>query len=112
MITLPVDPSLEFQSFSCLLDGKEYGLELRWNARAGGYLLAISDADGPVLSGRRVVVGFPLLVRCRSSRRPPGEVLAIDTSDRDLEAGLGDLGARVDLVYVPGAELVALLASA
>jgi hypothetical protein len=106
--TIPISPDLEFQSFSVRLDGVDFTLEVRWNARAAAWMLTVGDAVGRVLlAGRRVVVGFPLLGRFADARLPPGELLAIDTADSDVEAQLGELGRRVELVYVTAAELAA-----
>lgn len=90
------------------LDNVTFRLGFHWNDRAGAWFMSIADVNGtPLLSGRRVVVGFPLLARFRDPRLPTGELNAVDTSGKQQEAGENDLGERVRLLYFPIAELPA-----
>lgn len=108
MLTVPVAADLEYQALTVLLDSVEYVVELRWNARAAAWIFSLSTADGVrLVGGRRCAVGAPLLVRSADARLPLGELVAIDTSGRDVEPGLGDLGRRVELVYLSPADLSA-----
>lgn len=107
MRTLVIEPGAPHQRQQVLLDGREFVVELRWNERAGAWFMAVSDAEGLILAGRRVVVDFPLLSRFASPRLPDGELFAIDTSGAGLDPGRDDLGSRVDLVYVEASELPA-----
>lgn len=106
MRTIPVDPTLPDQEFGVVLDKVPIVLGLRWNARAGLWVLSISDAAGVIASGLPVVVGPGLLQRLTSPRLPPGELVAVDTAGA-ADPGERDLGARVELVYVEAAEIAA-----
>lgn len=108
MRTIPVSPDLVHQSLRVLLDGVELELDVRWNDRASAWMLTVSDDDGLVTAGRRIVVGVPLLARVMSDRLPAGELIAVDTSDTDADPGEGELGRRVELVYVTASEVAAI----
>jgi hypothetical protein len=96
-------------AFQVDLDGETYGFEFRWNERAAGYFFALYTSDGtPLLSGKRVVLGWPLLRRYADGRLPAGDLVAYDTTNSDTEPALGDLGARVVMLYYTADELVAL----
>lgn len=108
MLTIPLRTDLAHYEFQIELEGESFVFELRWNERDGAWALSISDADGnPLLSGRRVVLGTPLLFRKRavSPTLPPGELIAEDTSGTGIEPGIGDLGGRVQLRYLLASEL-------
>lgn len=107
MITLPTRTDRAFYDFEIELEGRTFLLELHWNERDSSWYLKICAAeapDVPILAGRKIVLGFPLLGRFRDSRLPPGEITALDTSGRNQAPGLADLGDRVLLIYSEAAE--------
>lgn len=105
MILIPLRNDLPDYSFQIELDGKTYGLRLRLNQRDGSWYFDVRDAEDTVLvAGRRLVIGLPLLRRYTDERLPPGELLAVDSSGANEEAGPADLGARVRLFYRPRTE--------
>lgn len=105
-IEIPLPNSVPLFELQIELDGVTYSLELRWNARAGAWFAHLRDAEGGVLvMGRRVVVDFPLFSRTQKAGAPPGQLVAVDTSGKQQDPVLDDLGARVRLIYVTEAEL-------
>lgn len=88
-----------------VLDGSTFLLEFAWNPRDLSWYVQISDANAVLLLVRRIAVGSALLRRFQNPNLPRGELLAIDTSGKDLDPGLADLGDRVPLLYVPAAEV-------
>jgi hypothetical protein len=97
----------ERYAFSTQLDGQTFAFEFYWNERGGFWAFILSDAAGEQLMRRKVVVGLPLTARFVDPRLPPGDFIALDTSGQDVEAGLQDLGDRVQLVYLEAADLAA-----
>lgn len=102
VLTIPVRVGVPHQRLFVELEGESYGIELRWNGTAGAWFADLLDRDGAVLlAGRRVAIGFPLTVRAAHDRRlPPGSFVAIDTTGKDEEPTLDDLGARIQLLYL------------
>lgn len=91
------------------LDGTLYTLEFRWNVRLGAWFMTVLDGEGttPLLLGVRLVVDYPLAQNL-VDRTPPGYFLAVDTGASDgfgIDPGFDDLGSRVQLWYVPEAEI-------
>jgi hypothetical protein len=102
---LPARTDVPHYDFDVDLEGAIYALELYWNSRAGAWFLSVSDVNGtPIVSGRKVVLGAPLLGRGVLPAGPPGILVAYDSSGQDQEAGQNDLGARVQLVYYESME--------
>lgn len=88
------------------LDGTGYLLEFVWNQREGRWYFRIATEQNVTIQGtRKLVVDYDLLSTCVDSRRPPGKLVALDTSKQGLAAAYDDLGARVKLVYVEAADL-------
>lgn len=105
-ISLPVRNDLPHFTFNCELEGQTYGFEFWWNDRLPGWFMSISTVDGTlVLSGVRLSEGFPLTARFKDSRLPPGAIMAIDTTGRQADPRLEDLGARTQLAYIESADL-------
>lgn len=99
---LPTRQDLTSYSFEIELDAATYRFDFHWNDRAAGWFFQISDVNEvPLISGRRVVVGFPLLYRFVTPGLPPGMLEAVDTSGQGLDPGLTDLSpsGRVHLLY-------------
>ena len=115
-LRLPVNPTLAHSSFEVVLDGATYTLEFRWNERAAAWFFSVYDAAGALLVVRKVVLSGPdnfrLLGRFRDARLPLGDFLAVDTSQTWVEPGLGDLGARVEFIYLEAADFAAIDAEA
>lgn len=106
-LVMPTRTDLARYSNDVELDGVTFKISMEWNDRDDGWYMSIADVDGvPLLSGRRVVLGVPLISLYRDSRLPAGTFVAIDTTGTDTEPGFGDLGERVKLLYIPKADLV------
>jgi len=89
------------------LDGTDFVLRFDWSQRTGQWLLTVSDQDGvPIVSGRALTTGTLPLRGVRDSRRPKGELVIEDTTQKNtLDPAFDDLGGRFLLVYVDAAEL-------
>lgn len=99
-------------SFRIPLDGQSFAFEFMWNARGSFWSFVLSAADGTPLLHRRVIVGFPLTGRFTDPALPAGELVAVDTRGTDLDPGLADLGARVQLLYLTADEVIAAASTA
>lgn len=103
---MPLRTDVSHYSFEIELDSRLFGFEFRWNTRDAAWFINVFDGDGVLLrAGIKVVLGLPLMARAVSPDFPSGELLAVDTTDSGVEAGLSDLGARVQLLYVEAADL-------
>jgi hypothetical protein len=102
--TIPLpSPSQPSIKLSTALDGVTFFLALVWNERDGRWYLDVSDyAEEPIIEGVRVVVGWPLLKRVVDTRRPAGDLIAIDLTGAREDPG-EDWGERWRLVYVDAA---------
>lgn len=106
---LPFFPSVPLYQVSTTLEGVQYVFDVRWNGRARAWYFDISTEDGSVIQRAvKVVLGAPLAKRVADARMPPGVLFAIDTTDTGTEAGLNDLGTRVQVQYYTLDEIAAL----
>lgn len=86
-----------------------YTFEFIWNDRDQSWYCQIGDSQENLLAGSvRVVLGKSLFGRYVNPNLPPGQFTVIDTTGQDQDAGLADLGSRVQVWYVTAAEVVAL----
>ncbi len=93
-------------TFEIELDQVTFNFSFEWNDRDLGWYMSIADVDGtPLLDGRRIINDYPLADLYRDPRLPAGSLMAMDTSGNGIEAGFRDLGDRVQLIYIPVAEL-------
>ncbi len=82
------------------LDGRDFMLSFSWNSRDGHWSLSIADQDSvPIVSGIRLVTNFQLL-RSVDPRRPPGELVVVDTDAEPVDPDYGSLGTKQQLIYV------------
>lgn len=104
--TIPLRSDLPHFDMQVTLDGVIYTLEFRWNRREGFWYMSLLHEDGtPLVLSMKFVIDHPFACRCRDSRRPPGALIAVDTSTQHRDPGLSDLGSRVLLVYFEKSEL-------
>lgn len=90
------------------LDGTNYNLSFRWTRRLEAWIVDIYDSvDTLLLGGHRISIGIPLYYYRGYSDIPPGFLVALDTTNQDLDPGLTDLGDRVRMIYVGPDEVLA-----
>lgn len=89
------------------LAGRDYVLSFDWLERAGQWRMSIADQDGsPIREGIALVTARRLLGGVVDARRPPGELVVVDTLNLyDLDPGFSDLGARFALAYLDPSEV-------
>jgi hypothetical protein len=105
----PVPKNLPDITMALTLSQAEYQIGIRWNMR-GGWFININDAaGGPITGQAAMVLGVDFFQGVRHDDRvPPGQLMLVDTTGQDLEAGfldlasgptLSDIQGRVILVY-------------
>lgn len=106
VVSIPASQELFDYTERVELDGEKYELRFRWNERADSWFVDILDATGTaVIYGRRVSVGSRLTGQHKHKEDlPPGEFLPFDTTQRELDPVVNDLGTRVLLLYFEEAE--------
>lgn len=101
-VALPLRPSNPSYRVGVALSGEQYVFAVRWNARDEAWYLDVLAADGTKLrTGIRVVLGTLLGGRVVLDTFPPGVLQAVDLTNAGREAGLDDLGDRVQIYYYP-----------
>lgn len=107
MVILPCTPGLARYTFSCDLDNATFNFSFEWNDRDTSWYMSIADVNQvPLLSGRRIILSYPLINIYRNESLPAGNLMAIDSTGSDTDVGYLDLGDRVQITYTPAAELV------
>lgn len=107
MHVLPLVPSIPSYRRTTTIDGAPYHLDLRWNARDAAWFLDILEIDGtPIARGVKVVLGTYLARYTDHPLTRQGVLIAIDTSGDRRDAGLDDLGARVEVRWYSQIEIV------
>lgn len=100
LVVIPARTDLPDYTLTVTLGSRDYVLRLYWNARDTSWYLDVADSLGiAIVAGLRVVLNWPIMRQVQDSRRPFGDIIAIDTTDTDTEPGLTDLGSRVLLTY-------------
>lgn len=107
ILKLPVLQEGPLFGFSVELEGVNYGFTFRWNERSSQWSMDVADGDGNLLvAGIRVVVDVPMLLRYRSiPRLPPGDIVAVDSTDQSRDPDFEDLGRRVEVFYISSDEI-------
>ena len=83
------------------LAGVDYVVGFQWSQRAGKWYLSLADADGnAIASSRLITTGWRLLRGVTDSRRPPGDLVCVDTLGQGWDPGFSDLGGRFVLLYL------------
>jgi len=120
-LLIPLRSELDHFEEQVLLDGVTFDLFFIWNERDEAWYMSIfdptvvADEDGartPIIGCIPIHVGQMLLNEFSDRRRPLGDIVAVDTSNEDLDPGQRDLGERVILLYLSNADLVAIASEA
>lgn len=113
--TIPVAIPIGENDFtlSVSLEGQPFSMDFSWSERSLGWYCNIygigENAERiPVVTGKRLVHGWPITVGVPGIQRPAGEVVALDTSGQGIDAAHDDLGTRVKVIYYTADEVEAL----
>ena len=106
---LTLDSEHEFQETEFQLDGETFRLLARYIARTDSWMLSLFDTAGdPIATGRRLTVGNFLVPWLTGRNRPAGQLIALDTTNRDEDPGEHDLGERVLVIYADAETMIAM----
>lgn len=110
-VVVPAVPSdTPFWTQRTSLAGVEYVLSFAWNGRLGLWSLGLADVHGvDIATGLALVTNWPLLTRAgnRDARRPPGDLVVIDTLGQFTDPTYVSLGAQHLLLYTDPGEIPA-----
>jgi hypothetical protein len=112
MQVIPIEKGVPNQRFAVALDGVTFVLRFFWNTRDESWYWELYDsALVPIWCGARIAVGERLLRQCTAPNRPAGELVAIDTRNKDIDPTLDDFHDEglVKLIYGSAAEVAAAL---
>lgn len=99
MLQLPFIPSVPSYRVSTTLSGVVYIFDVRWNTRDEAWYFDLLTEDETVIRhGIKIVLGTILAGRV-STRLPRGAFIAADLSGFGRDAGLDDLGSRVNVYF-------------
>lgn len=92
--------------FTVDLDGVTFQIDFQFNSREGFWYFDIQDLEGNIIrSSVKAVINWPSIRLDRSTLRPAGELMFIDTRTEPSDPGLYDLGENVVFGYFPEADL-------
>lgn len=99
VLQLPSATDTEAFRFETELEGVIFKFAFQWNERDSHWYMTLADSEGAaIVSGIKVVARTPLLRGISDARRPPGDIMAYDTTGAG-DPGLEDLGENVLLLY-------------
>ena len=111
LLIIPTD-SIPSYSQSVALEGANFTIQFDYNQRCASWYMSIADQDGvDIYNGVKLVVGIPLLRKCKDERRPgfsPGSpysgdfIVISSTTDTSPPSGLDLLpdSGRCTLYYI------------
>ncbi len=100
-IIIPTPQGSPFTTQITTIDGTDYKLSFSFNFRELAWYMGMALTDGTVLaSGIKLVSNYFLLQKYADDRLPPGELVAVAMGADDSQAGINDLGGRVQLLYL------------
>jgi len=112
IFVIPTRTDLANYSMQVDLEGVTYRFDFRFSEREGFWYFDLLDVAGSMIrAGVKVVTGMSLTRLLRDTRRPPGELAVMDTTDQDREAGFEDLGEEILLFYADQADVLAAVAT-
>jgi hypothetical protein len=107
---IPIRVTADDMRLSTTLDGSVYVIDLSWSERTNSWFISVAAqtttaTPTPVITGLRLSINWPALLGVTGPLRPPGELLAIDTTGLGMDALHDELVQRVRLYYYDQIEL-------
>jgi hypothetical protein len=98
---IPFVPGKHNYELGVLLSGKKYIFDVHWNDRDQAWYFDLRNEDNsPILLGVKVVIDVVLGRRSTHEFFTTHMLVAVDTSGKRIDAGIGDLGGRVQVLHV------------
>jgi hypothetical protein len=111
MLRIPTPTGMPSFTMRVTLEQVEYRFDFAWNERAERWFMQLYTSAGDLITSRKVIPNWPLLRGLVHADRPPGELVALDTSDLRTPIGLNDWGDRVVLDYLEASDVAELAAA-
>lgn len=97
---LPLIPTTPNYRVGTTLNGTNVVLDIRWNARDGAWYMDILTEDEVAIAyGVKIVLGTLLGGRVVSALFPRGYMMASDLTGAGSDAGLDELGERIQVLF-------------
>ena len=108
-VEIVIRPELLAYRDTINLGGVILTLDLEYHARTDDWWVSFLDEEAqPIVTGRRVVTGWPLNLSVYDDRMPQGFFLAVREGAGAGDAQAGELGRAVKLLFLDAAELAEL----
>lgn len=105
-VLIPIRASVPRQRFDVIIEGLTYTFRARWSTRSKLWFLTVLEAGGtPIVTGAAVTLGSAIGRTSNHALFMNGMLVARDSSKKDREAGLDDIGTRVTVRYMTRDEL-------
>lgn len=92
------EPSFKIRT---ILEGTEVVLRFDYNTRLQKYHISVFDAsENPLILGHALNIDTEIFSRFEIVGLPPGNLMLYDSSNKHIEAAVGDLGDRCKLLYL------------
>lgn len=110
---LPFIPSVPWYRMTVPLVGDAYHFDVKWNAQDKAWYFDILELnETTIATGIKIVLGTILARRVDHPLMKNGAFIAKDTTGNDHDAGLDDLGGRVQVYYYTVYDIIALVRKA
>jgi len=105
-LLIPTSSAAPAYKFQIVLEDQAYNFVFKWNDTFDFWIFDIADVGGnEIVCGVKVILDYPLINRFANPLLPPGEIVAIDSTETLLRVGRDDMGSKVNLYYFPASEL-------
>lgn len=109
MLEIALRPELLDYRNTITLGGVVLTLDVAYRVRTDDWWLSLYDEEGaPIITGRRIVTGWPLTIGVFDTRLPQGLFVALRLGEGEADARLGELGRDVVLTFFEPDDLAAL----
>ena len=113
MLEIAIRPELLDYRDTITLGGVVLTLDVAYRVRTDDWWLSLYDEEGlPIITGRRIVTGWPLTIGVFDPRLPQGLFIALRLGEGDADATQGELGRDVVLTFWEPADLADLAPAA
>ena len=109
IVRIPMPQGVPAFSQRVMLERVAYVFDFHWNDRAARWFFELRDSTLELITSRPVLPNWPLLSTLVHSKRPPGELIALDTQALGTPIGLNDWGERVVLDYLEASDVADML---